>query len=74
MTLSQASIPFNWTIQTNDFGQFTYFMIVLIGVIVSRFYQRFQNGGRDMTTEDFLWAGIAAYNRLTSLFHFSSSR
>ena len=60
MTLSQASIPFNWTIQTNDFGQFTYFMIVLIGVIVSRFYQRFQNGGRDMTTEDFLWAGIAA--------------
>ena len=55
-----VSIPFNWPIQTMDFGQFTYFLIVLIGVIVSRFYQRFQDGGQNVASEDFLWAGIAA--------------
>ena len=62
MTLSQASLQFNWPIQTMDFNQLTYFLIVLIGVIVSRYYQISQQNqpNRSITKEDFLWAGIAA--------------
>jgi hypothetical protein len=36
VNLQNISLPFNWSIRTLDMSQFSYFWIVMIGVIVSR--------------------------------------
>ena len=50
--LKQAVIPFTWPIKTLDFSDFTYFWIVLIGVIVSRLVTRYVEDTRKEPEKD----------------------
>jgi hypothetical protein len=61
LSITQVSIPFNWRIKTLDFSQFTYFWIVLVGIIVSRFASKVQGASptNEITTDDVVWAGIS---------------
>jgi hypothetical protein len=81
--LTQAVMPFSWPIKTLDFSLLTYFWLVLIGVIVSRFTSRYiedtdqqsREGGTngsimtiEFQTRDYLWI---AFSGIIALLIFS---
>jgi hypothetical protein len=81
--LKQAVIPFSWPIKTLDFSLLTYFWLVLIGVIVSRFTSRYieetNHASHDAAsnksiksiefqTQDYLWI---AFSGIIALLIFS---
>ena len=69
--IHEFSVPFNWSTKTLDFGIFTYFMIVLIGVIVSKYVSKIENNKKGLNLEDKDYA-LIAISSIIALLIFSS--